>query len=119
MSMLYRRQQQVSPFDPDQLSNFTARMEGLSAEELRKSKSLYIRNAISQYEAMKRNADAFKLAQGCFLIIPFFWPILYAQRRVLAGHQKLFEDQLENALEVWKDDLRGEVFELEGRRFEL
>jgi hypothetical protein len=98
------------PLSPEKMQLFLAGLAGLPADEVRKAKSLYIRNAISEYDAMKESLAAFGCMQYFFALIPFFWPILYAQRRMMNAQQKLFEERIQNAMDVWKDDLAGERF---------
>ena len=79
------------PLSPEKLQLFVAGLSGLSQEEVRKAKSLYIRNAISEYRAMAASMEGFKSAQGCMSVIPIFWPILGAQKRLMnAQLQKNF-----------------------------
>lgn len=92
---------------------FVGSLAGLSAEEVRKAKVLYIRNAISEVEAFESSMAAFKTLQGCFAVIPIFWPILYAQKRMMAAQSKLNKDRIRNAIDVWKDDLQGERFQID------
>ena len=101
---------QPDPLSPEKMQLFLAGLAGLPADEVRKAKSLYIRNAISEYDAMKESLAAFGCVQYIFALIPFFWPILYAQRRMMNAQQKLFEERIQNAMDVWKDDLAGERF---------
>jgi hypothetical protein len=101
---------QPDSLSPEKMQLFLAGLRGLPAEEIRKAKSLYIRNAISEYDAMMESLAAFGCMQTVFAIIPFFWPVLYAQRRMMNAQQKLFEERIQNAMDVWKDDLAGERF---------
>lgn len=104
--------QPADTLSPEKMQLFLATLQGLPADEVQKAKSLYIRNAISEYKAMEASFAGFGVAQGCFAIIPIFWPILYAQRRMHNAQRTLFAERIQNALEVWHDDLRGEVFDL-------
>ncbi len=97
---------------PEQLQMFVAGLSGLAPEEVRKAKSLYIRNALSEYRAMEEGLAAFGQIQGCFAVIPIFWPILGMQKKMLDTQRRLFRERIQNALDVWQDDLAGEVFEL-------
>jgi hypothetical protein len=100
---------------PEKMQMFVAALSGLPQEEIRKAKSLYIRDAISEYHAMLESMRAFGCVQVFFAIIPFFWPVLYAQRRMINAQCRLAEERIRNALEVWKDDLAGETFDLRPR----
>ncbi len=90
---------------PEKLQLFIAGLSGLNAEEIRKAKILFIRNELSQLKAFQESMAGFGVAQGCFAIIPIFWPILWAQRRGMKAALTLQRDQIRNALEVWRDDL--------------
>lgn len=105
-------QSQSDSLSPEKLQLFVAGLAGLPREEIRKAKSLYIRNAISELTAMNEAARAFGCAQIFFAIIPIFWPIIYAQRRMVNAQRRLAEDRIRNAIAVWKDDLDGEHFDL-------
>lgn len=96
-----------------QLQLFVAGLAGLSADEVRKAKSLYLRNAISEFRAARAGLRGFQAAQGCFAIIPVFWPVLWAQRAGMASGMQLYEDRIRNALAVWRDDLGPEAGEIE------
>lgn len=110
-----RAMQQQAPSDslsPDKLQLFAAGLAGLPREEIRKAKSLYIRNAISEFKALEESLRAFTFVQIFFAIIPIFWPFLYAQRRMMRSQRQLAADRIRNAITVWKDDLDGEIFDL-------
>jgi len=97
---------------PEKLQLFIAGLSGLPAQEVRKAKALYLRNAISEYRALKETHAGFGCVQLFFAIIPIFWPMLYAQRRGMTAQRNLLRERIRNALDVWKDDLAGEHFEL-------
>ena len=107
-------QQQSDFLSPEKLQFFVAGLSGLAPEEVRKAKVLYLRNAVSEFEAMQASMAGFGQAQGCMSIIPFFWPIIGAQKRMMAAHLKLGKDRIRNAIDVWRDDLKGERFVLDG-----
>lgn len=107
---------QPDALSPERLQFFVAGLSGLSAEEVRKAKSLLIRNAISEYRALQASIAGFGVAQGCFFLIPIFWPILWAQKRMMNSQLQLARDRINNALQVWQDDLRGETFEGFGKQ---
>ena len=98
------QQQPADLLSPEKLQLFVAGLSGLAPEEVRKAKLLYLRNAISEFQAM----------QGCMSIIPVFWPILGAQRRMMAAQLRLGKDRIRNAIDVWRGDLKGERFLLDG-----
>ncbi len=112
--------QQPSEFlSPEKLQLFIAGLSGLAPEEIRKAKVLYLRNAISEYEAMKASYAAFGQAQGCMTIIPIFWPMLGAQKRMMDAGMKLARDRIRNAIDVWRDELRGERFTIDGEAIDV
>ena len=100
---------QPESLSPEKLQLFAAGLAGLPRDEIRKAKSLYIRNAISEFRAMEESFKAFGCVQICFAIIPIFWPILYGQRRMLKAQRQLAIERIRNAIDVWKDDLDGET----------
>jgi hypothetical protein len=98
---------------PERLQMFMAGLSGMAPEEVRKAKLLFIRNQISQLRATKASVGGFGIAQGCFAIIPIFWPILLAQRSGMKAMLRLEEDQIRNALSVWREDLGADAVQLE------
>src|SRR5205085_6801456 len=104
-------QQQPSDFlSPEKLQLFVAGLSGLAPEEVRKAKLLYLRNAISEFQAMRASFQGFGQAQGCMSVIPVFWPIIGAQKRMMTAQLQLGKDRIRNAIEVWRGDLKGERF---------
>jgi hypothetical protein len=108
------QQQPVESLSPEKLQFFVAGLSGLAPEEVRKAKLLYLRNAISEFEAAQASAQAFGMAQGCFMVIPIFWPMLGAQKRMIAAQLQLAKDRIRNAIDVWRGDQRGERFVIDG-----
>ena len=109
-------QQQLSDLiSPEKLQLFVAGLTGLAPQEVRKAKVLYLRNAISEFHATKASYEGFGQAQGCMSMIPVFWPILAAQKRIMGAQLQLAKDRITNAIQVWRDDLKGERFELDGQ----
>lgn len=107
-------QQQSDALSPEKLQLFAAGLAGLAPVEVRKAKVLYLRNAISEYQAFQASVAGFGQAQGCMSLIPIFWPILGAQKRMLAAQTQLHKDRIRNAIDVWRGDLAGECFVLDG-----
>ncbi len=89
----------------DKLQLFATTLAGLAPDEMRKAKLLFLKNELSQLRAIKSAHGGFGVAQGCFAIIPFFWPILAAQRSMMNSTVTLHAEQIRNALSVWGDDL--------------
>lgn len=108
------QRQSSDVLSPEKLQMFVAGLSGLAPEEVRKAKVLYLRNAISEFQAMRAGLEAFGQAQGCLAIIPIFWPMIGAQKRMMAAQLQLERDRIRNAIEVWRDDLKGERFEVAG-----
>src|SRR5439155_25452964 len=107
-------QQQPDFLSPEKLQLFVAGLSGLAPAEVRKAKVLYVRNAIAEYRALVSSYEGFGQAQGCMSVIPVFWPILGAQKRMMAAQLQLARDRIRNAIDVWRDDLRGERFAIDG-----
>jgi hypothetical protein len=53
-------------------------------------------------------------SQGCLSIIPVFWPIIGVQKRMMAAQLKLSKERIRNAIDVWRGELKGERFLLDG-----
>ncbi len=98
---------------PEKLQLFVAGLSGLNADEVRKAKLLFLRNEISQVRASKTMLAGFGGAQGCFAIIPIFWPMIRAQQSIMNAGLTLQKDQIRNALSVWRDDLGSAGQEIE------
>lgn len=106
--------QQSDALSPEKLQLFAAGLAGLAPAEVRKAKVLYLRNAISEYQAFQASVAGFGQAQGCLFLFPLFWPILGAQKKMLAAQTQLHKDRIRNAVDVWRGDLTGERFVLDG-----
>jgi hypothetical protein len=108
-------EQQRSEFlSPEKLQLFVAGLSGMAPEEVRKAKLLYLRNAISEFQAMQASFQVFGRTQGCMSIIPIFWPVIGAQKRMMAAQLQLGKDRIRNAIDVWRGDLKGERFVIDG-----
>lgn len=108
------QQQPSDSLSPEKLQLFVAGLSGLAPAEVRKAKVLYLRNAISEFQAMQTSYQGFGQVQGCFSLIPIFWPILGAQKKMMAAGLQLGKDRIRNAIDVWRDDLKGERFVIDG-----
>ncbi len=108
-------QQQTDQLSPETLQLFVAGLSGLAPDEVRKAKVLYLRNAISEFHAMQASMQGFGQAQGCMAFIPIFWPILGAQKQIMTAQTQLGKDRIRNAIDVWRGDLKGERFVLDGQ----
>ena len=92
---------------------FIAGLSGMAPDEVRKAKLLFIRNEIAELRALRTSYAGFGVAQGCFAIIPVFWPILWAQRSGMNAAVTMHVEQIRNALIVWGDDLGDDRAALE------
>ena len=99
------------PLSPEKMRIFMAGLSGLDPEEVRKAKVLYLRNAISSYRAMKESVEAFR-GGGC-LFSPFSAFRSGPVKQVMDVQLRLARERIENAIDVRRDDLRGERFEID------
>ena len=98
---------------PEKLQLFMAGLSGLNPDEVRKAKLLFLRNELSELKALRTSLAGFGVAQGCFMLIPIFWPIIWAQRSGMNAALTLQKDQIRNALIVWREDLGNDALQLE------
>ncbi len=118
------QQQPSDLLSPEKIQLFVAGLSGLAPDEVRKAKVLYLRNAVSEFQAMKASVEAFEgvegfdQPQGCMSIFfPIFSPmkgVQQAQKRMLAAQLQLGKDRIRNAIDVWRGDLKGERFVVDG-----
>jgi hypothetical protein len=106
-------QHPADSLSPEKLQLFVAGLSGLAPEEVRKAKVLYIRNAISEYHAMKISTAVFGQAMGCMGCMPMMWSMRSAQKQMIAAQLQLARERILNAIDVWRDDLKGEHFHLD------
>lgn len=111
------RRYREDSLSPEKLQLFAAGLAGMAPDEVRKAKVLYIRNAISEFKAMQATIEGFGQVQGCLSIVPIFWPIIGIQKRMLGAQLQLGREKIDNAIDVWRDDLEGERFEWGGEEF--
>ncbi len=102
---------QVDSLSPQAMQMFVSGLAGLPEAEMNKAKTLYIRNAISEYNAQIASYKAHDFMLMFFALIPLFWPILYAGYRQKKSQLKMYSERIQNAIDVWGDDLNGEKFE--------
>ena len=98
---------------PQDLRSFLSRINGMNKEEAGKAKALYLKSAVNEYKEFRRNMKAVGCMQYFFLLIPFFWPFLYWQRKELIKTEQHFHSNLKNALEVWGGDIKPYMSEEE------
>lgn len=99
-------------FSAESLQIFSAGLMGLNQEEIRKAKELHIRNAISEYKSEIKGHKNNYFTMALHLLIPIFWPMLFGTQRANKIKIQEKKDKILNALEVWKDDLKGSYQEL-------
>jgi hypothetical protein len=96
---------------PEKLQAFAVGLSGLPPEEVRKAKLLYVRNAITDYQALLAQADNLKQFRGGCLFGLLMGRMARAQDRAVAVAVGQKKQRIKNAIEVWRDDLRGERFD--------
>jgi hypothetical protein len=97
---------------PEALVAFAATIRGLSPDEIRDAKRLFVLNAITDYEKSRSQSFAFGFLQIVFAIIPFFWPILLMQRWSINTELKAQKTKISNAISIWRESL-GDAFVVE------
>ncbi len=91
--------------DPAALTAFVASLSALPAEEIRKAKSLFIRNAIADYRMSLKSCRAGLVVLGILCVVPI---VLIAFIPAFISHKAFKENgrqKILNALEVWRYDL--------------
>ena len=109
-----------SPADslsPEKMQLFLATLAHLPPQEIQKAKLLYIRNSIAEFRALETTMASFGRMQGCMSIIPFFWPIISLQKKMINAQVDLARQRITNAIDVWQDDLQAAGFDTS--RFDL
>lgn len=97
---------------PESIQLFLAGLNGLNKPEITKAKELYIRNAISEYHFEIKSHKNSYFTMALHLLVPFFWPILFGALKENKIRIEERKSKIENALEVWKDDLTESYEEL-------
>lgn len=113
MNSMNPHQQGYQGLTPERLQLFAAGLSGMDPDEIRKAKLLFIKNEISQFKASLATMDGFMKLQGCFSLIPIFWPMLKAQRTTMKAAITMQIEQIQNAIDVWREDLGEDAAELE------
>jgi hypothetical protein len=98
---------QNDPFSAERMQIFLTGLAGLAPDEIAKAKTLYVKNAISDYRLMKENAAAMGCVSVLFWAIPIFWPFLIGQKRMMKAGEQRMRERVQNALDVWGDDIRS------------
>ncbi len=91
--------------DPSTLTTFAAALATLPGDEIRKAKSLFIRNAIADYRMTLKSTKGFLIVLGVMSIIPVFLIVFIPAFFSYRAAKENGKQKIKNALEVWKDDL--------------
>jgi hypothetical protein len=111
---VYRR---VGAFAPEALTEFAASVADLPPDERQKAKLLYIRNGIAEFRNFEKMAGAFPRPAGCLSILPFVGRIAQLQQTMLGGALDMQRQQIVNAIDLWRDDLKAAGFDVD--RFDV
>lgn len=103
----------ASAFSPDALSDFAASVAELPPDERQKAKLLYIRNGIAEFRTFEKAMTAFPKMPGCLSLIPFVGSVAKLQHTVIGGQLDLQRQQIVNAIDLWRDDLKAAGFDVE------
>ena len=89
--------------DPAALTAFTATLATLPRDEIRKAKSLFIRNAIVDLQLAQSSGRAMMIVMGMMCIIPIFLivfiPGFVAYKKGIAASKQ----KIHNAIDVWRE----------------
>lgn len=103
---------QNDPFSAERMQAFLTGLAGLGPDEIAKAKALYVKNAISDYRLMKESMSAMGCIHAAFCLIPIFWPFLISQRRMMRAGEQRMRERVQNAMDVWGDDIRSTGIEI-------
>jgi len=97
----------------EKISSFVAGLSGLSKDELKKAKLLFIRNAIIEYNTEKQTYNR-------MLFIPVIGWLSYLLnlpfQSIIFANMKA---KIRNAIDIWKEDLAGESFVIDHEKIQL
>lgn len=91
--------------DASSLTVFAANLAALPSDEIRKAKSLYIRNAISDYRMSIKSAKGFLIVMGILSIIPIFLIVSVPAFLGYRAGKENGRQKIMNALDAWRADL--------------
>ena len=91
--------------DSSALSTFAASLATLPKDEMRKAKSLFIRNAIADYRMTIKSTKGFLVVMGIMCIIPIFLVVFIPALLSYKAAKENGKQKIHNALEAWKEDL--------------
>ena len=108
------QQQPSGVLSPEALQLFVAGLSGLAPEEIRKAKLLYLRNEISEIPGIAGQLRRFRTSTG----------LQVDHTGILADHRSAKADDGRSTaigqrahsqwIDVWREDLKGERFLLDG-----
>jgi len=107
----------VGAFAPEALTEFAASVAELPPEERQKAKLLYIRNGIAEFRAFEQTMAALPRPSGCLSILPFVGRVAQLQQTLIGGQLDLQRQQIVNAIDLWRDDLKAAGFDVD--RFDI
>ncbi|MGF1678854.1 MAG: hypothetical protein ACFCUX_06645 [Candidatus Methylacidiphilales bacterium] len=94
--------------DASALTAFSATLATLPADEIRKAKSLFLRNSISDYKMSLKASKGFLVVMGIMCIIPIFLVVFIPAYLGYKAEKENGRQKIINALEVWRADLGAE-----------
>jgi len=90
----------------EKMQIFAASLEGLSKEEIRKAKLLMVKNELTEIRALKAQITGFRdFAGGCSPFSFLFSGIRKIQERQFQAVVQARKEQLQNAIDVWREEL--------------
>ena len=98
--------------DASALSAFAANLATLPADEIRKAKSLFLRNSIADYKMSLKTSKGFLVVMGILCIIPIFLVVFIPAYLSYKAGKENGRQKIINALEVWRADLGSEYADL-------
>ena len=107
----------VGAFAPEALTEFAGSVAELPPEERQKAKLLYIRNGIAEFRTFEQTMAAFPRPSGCLSILPFVGRVVQLQQTMIGGQLELQRQQIVNAIDLWRDDLKAAGFDVD--RFDI
>lgn len=85
-----------------------ASLSALPADEIRKAKSLFIRNAIADYRMNLKSGRVMMVIMGILCIVPIFLVVFIPSLTSYRAFKENGRQKILNALEVWRNDLGGD-----------
>lgn len=95
--------------DPTALTAFTATLSTLPRDEIRKAKSLFIRNAIVDFQLSRSTGKTMLIVLGVMSIVPVFLVVFIPSLASYLKGNEAAKQKIRNAIDVWRDDLGPEA----------